>query len=362
MSAPQYIIADTQNRTVRKASRPSVSFNTRSFQPRDKRHAARILAELESQGFTFKQPEKRLPRLPAPKLAAVTCFYNPASFQTLRENYDRFAEQFTQPGWPPLFTVEIALPGQEFSIPAGPRVLQLRAQHALWFKENAINIAARHRDFIPSEFTGIAWLDCDLLFENQAWATEAAEKLRDVPAVQCFQSITHLDRAGDPIQTRKGVVAHLSELEEFPRKFGDCPPGGAWAAHREFFDRFGLYEKFITGGGDAMAHSAMMQHLEPHYLKGFENDALAKDYTRWACPVARHIRGQVDYVPGNIKHIWHGDREHRQYRERRYYLHDMNPAEDLHHNEETDLIEWATNKPELHRRHVEYFQNRREDG
>lgn len=362
MSRPEYILADTAKRTARKAWQPATGENLRCFPVKDAKHRQRIVAELESKGYKFAWPKSVKHRLPAPRLAAVTCFYNPAGFHTLRANYDQFAEQFEADTAPPLFTVEIALSGQDFSIPAGDRVLQLRAKHPLWFKENAINIAATRHDFIPDEFTAIAWLDCDLIFENPDWHAIAAEKLRDVPAVQCFRTITHLDRNGEPQQTRKGVVAHLAELDHMPAAYGDHPPGGAWAAHREFFERFRLYEGNVNGGGDAMVHSAMMQNMEPGYLRLFENELLESHFQKWAEPVARHVRGQVDFVPGHIRHLWHGDKVNRQYKERCELLADFNPETDIHHNEKTNLLEWATDKPEMHRRHVEYFEKRKEDG
>lgn len=339
--------------------------NARIFNCSDHAHAESI-ANAISSAYPARVGVNALPeptfkaKLPTPSLAAITCFYNPAGFKSLRSNYDRFASQFDHPSWPPLFTVEIALPGQRFSIPKGDRVLRLRAKHALWFKECALNIVAR--TFVPEEFGAIAWLDCDLIFENQEWPAMTCERLRDIPAVQLFDEITHLDRAGDPVRTRRGVVAQLKTLSSIPEIFGDYSPGGAWAAHREFFDRFGLYERFITGGGDAMAHSAMMTHLDPPYLRGFENDALAADFRQWALPVARHVRGDVDCVPGHVTHLWHGDRDNRQYRERRYYLAGFDPVADLRSNSKTGLLEWATDKPELHSRHVEYFKARKEDG
>lgn len=362
MSRQQYIVADTARRTARKSWQKEEGAQIRAFPIRDAAHGERIIRELEGKGYAYARPKVTRHRLPAPRLAAVTCFYNPAGFSTLRENYNRFAEQFEADGMPPLYTVEIALPGQEFSIPKGPRVLHLRAAHALWFKENAINIAATHRDFIPSEFTAIAWIDCDLLFNNPRWPEIAAEKLRDVPAVQLFQTITHLDREGEPESTRKGVAAHLADIRDTPAEYGDFPPGGAWAAHREFFDRFKLYEGNVTGGGDAMVHAAFMVNINPPFLQRFQNERLANHFQRWALPVARHVRGQVDYVPGEVTHLWHGDRVHRQYRERVELLADFDPDVDIHHNEQTDLLEWATDKPELHRRHLEYFEKRREDG
>lgn len=331
------------------------------------RHRQRIIDELRRHGYRQGPapcaPEQRQKfRLPAPKLAAVTVFYNPAGFHRLRENYDRFADQFTRPGWPPLYTVEIAIGRQKYSIPKTERVKRLRAAHPLWFKENAINLAARDHSFIPDEFNGIAWIDCDMIFSNENWPQQTAERLRDLPAVQLYHTIHHQNRYGARISTRKGVVAHLATLDALPERFGDHCPGGAWAAHRDFLQTFGLYERFITGGGDAMAHSAMMGQLDPPYLRGFDNPELAADYRLWAAPVARHVRGDVAHIPGEVDHLWHGDRENRQYRERRHYLEGFDPESDLHHNPRTGLLEWATDKPELHVRHTEYFNRRKEDG
>ena len=365
------IIADTQKRIAWQSDTvPPDPARFRCYECRDQPvKAARIMSELVAAGYTIKAAasadESKEPQwepMPKPRIAAVCCFYNPAGFKTLRKNYDRFAEQFEQDGWPPLYTVEIAFRGQRFTMPQSDRVKHMRAKDKLWLKENVLNIAARDREFIPPEFDAIAWIDCDLIFKNQNWRDQAEGLLRNKPVVQLYSEITHNDRDRNPIQTRTSVAAHLAKLDTLPVNFGDHPPGGAWAAHREFFDRFGLYEKFITGGGDALAHAAFMGQFEPPYLRAVNCDKVADDFRRWALPVARHVRGDVGCIKGRITHLWHGDRENRQYRERTQYLVDFDPSTDLHRNVTTGILEWATDKPELHRRHVEYFEQRREDG
>lgn len=365
------IVADTKTRTAWQADTvPPDPGRFRCYECRNQPvKAERIMSELAAAGYKIKAAasarESKEPQwepMPQPRIAAVCCFYNPAGFKTLRRNYDCFAEQFEQDGWPPLYTVEIAFRGQRFTVLKSDRVKHLRAKDKLWIKENVINIAARDRDFIPPEFDAIAWIDCDLVFKNQNWRDQAEELLRNKPVVQLYSEITHNDQDGKPIQTRKSVAAHLAQLDTLPVNFGDHPPGGAWAAHREFFDRFGLYERFITGGGDALAHAAFMGQLNPPYLRAVKSNKIADNFRRWALPVARHVRGDVGCVEGHIAHLWHGDRVNRQYRERTKYLVDFDPNEDLHPNLDTGILEWATDKPELHCRHIEYFEQRREDG
>ena len=69
----------------------------------------------------------------------------------------------------------------------------------------------------------------------------------------------------------------------------------------------------------------------------------------------------VSYTPGVVLHIWHGDRANRDYTHRYEILkgNAYDPVRDVRVNEQ-GVLEWATDKPKLHREVTEYFNNRKE--
>ena len=76
------------------------------------------------------------------------------------------------------------------------------------------------------------------------------------------------------------------------------------------------------------------------------------------------IEPRVDYVPGTIRHLWHGDRNDRQYVSRDAILcdFDVDPTRDLM-IAENGLLAWTSAAPAGLRRAVnDYFAARRENG
>jgi hypothetical protein len=76
----------------------------------------------------------------------------------------------------------------------------------------------------------------------------------------------------------------------------------------------------------------------------------------------RHGRN-AEYIQSDGYHLWHGDHKNRQYGIRNKLLIDnaFDPATDIRVGE-NGLLEWASDKPELHAGVARFFANRREDG
>ena len=86
-------------------------------------------------------------------------------------------------------------------------------------------------------------------------------------------------------------------------------------------------------------------------------------YLAWARPYFATVGGRVGYIPGSIFHLWHGDLEDRQYKQRHRGLEafDFDPFTDiaLDHN---GCWRWSSDKRELHAFVKRYFGSRNEDG
>lgn len=70
----------------------------------------------------------------------------------------------------------------------------------------------------------------------------------------------------------------------------------------------------------------------------------------------------VGFIPGNVRHLFHGYRSDRHYRERHVLLstHRYDPQTDVRIGE-NGLLEWCSDKPDLHAAVREYFMSRNED-
>jgi hypothetical protein len=89
-------------------------------------------------------------------------------------------------------------------------------------------------------------------------------------------------------------------------------PGYAWAMNRKTYDKVGIFDVSILGSGDHnMALSFLghgMSSLNEETSEGYKQ-SIATYQSR-----ARKLR--LGYVPGVIRHYYHGSKKNRQYAER----------------------------------------------
>ena len=125
---------------------------------------------------------------PAEDLWLLTAYFNPMGYETKARNYGLFRDAVKRSGLH-LLTIECAFGRQPFTLPGASDVLQIRAKHVMWQKERLLNLALAS---LPPDCLKVAWVDCDILFSNPAWAAETSSRLDDVPVVQPFTSAIRL--------------------------------------------------------------------------------------------------------------------------------------------------------------------------
>ena len=120
----------------------------------------------------------------------VTSYFNPQRYRTKRRNYQLFVDKLkrAQLNW---LVVECAFGNAPFELPRSASVLQFRARDVMWQKERLLNIAIQQ---LPDSCTKVAWVDCDIVFENPDWAVETSALLEKVPVVQPFAKAVRLPR------------------------------------------------------------------------------------------------------------------------------------------------------------------------
>lgn len=299
-------------------------------------------------------------------LWCVSVLFNPAGYRSLVDNYYRFAENLDKQGVK-LLTVELAFAGDNYYLPDGPNIRRLRGNSTLWMKERLINHAV---SCLPPEVKYFAWVDADVVFTDPTWAEQAVEKLKTAHIVQLFKKVIMLPRghatfSGEKVTQLQSVVwqkkIHKNWLAR--RKAKDLPfsaPGFAWAARRDAFPD-GIYDRNIIGSGDTFLVDCYFDSWAIHgYAEKF-TPAMKVDMWEWRNKFNEQ-EVEVDYIPIDILHLWHGELKDRRYMERHRIIqeHNYDPRGDI--RLENNVYEWASDKYEMHNQIKDYFYRRNEDG
>ena len=266
-------------------------------------------------------------------------------------------------------TIECAFADAAFELPAALDVLQLRSDTLLWQKERLLNLAA---SWLPADCEYVAWLDCDIVFDEPDWTDAVVQVLQHYPIAQVWQDCVRLQADGsigeqaDSVSSFAAVMQSQPDVLHAGRYDSHGHTGYGWAMRRSLFDSVGLYEAAISGSAD---------HFMAHAIYGDYNfciqNALKHDRAQiqhlqaWGERFYQAVQGRLGVVKANIRHLWHGEAEHR-----RYFLR-MHEITDLGFNPWTDLrqragqpLEWQADmhKPGLRQYFIDYFLSRREDG
>lgn len=261
-----------------------------------------------------------------------------------------------------LYIVELAYGDQKFLITdsKNKRHLQLRTECPLWHKENMINIAVNK--LLPSTYKAFAWIDADIEFENSTWTTDTLKILngsRDI--VQLFSHAVDMDKNECSMSIFNSAGYQFTKGLPFSSKSPNIwHPGFAWAITRKAYEKIGgLYEKAILGSGD----NIMMLSIIGNGVKGI-NPESSDGYVNSILEYEKKIKTlRFGYVPGVIRHHFHGSKVNRKYHERWAILlkYDYNP--ELHiTTDDGGLIIPTHEFPEgLKNDIMTYFEGRNED-
>jgi hypothetical protein len=259
-----------------------------------------------------------------------------------------------------LYFVEVAYGEQPFVLTSekNPRHLQIRTNSpALWLKECCWN--AGIRKLLPDGWKAVACLDADIEFENPTWISDTLKVLngcRDV--VQLFSHASDLGQNGEEMTIHSSFgYSYTKKLKYSPSKFH---PGYTVAFTRNAFEQMGgLYDMSILGSGDHNLCFALVQRAAASL-----NACVHADYLRSLKSFeARCVGLSFGYVPGVIRHNYHGAKENRKYNSRwrilvRYYY---QPSLHIKRDEYGLLTPSVDCPPGLLDEIEQYFVERKED-
>lgn len=301
-------------------------------------------------------------------LLVITSYYNPCKYETRKINFDKFLNGLKKQGVECL-TVECVFEDQEYELdPSKYNVIQMRTNTVLWQKERLLNLAAKYAENCVEN---IAWIDADLIFENDNWAQDLTKVLKQSPIAQTWQSCERLSKSGKsyPIPDVTWSFAHAmnqdSTLMEKQRYDAHGHTGYGWAMKKSIFEELGLYEEAISGSADHFMAHAIFDNYNHCIVNALKQDPIQiRHLQEWGAKFYSLVKGNLGVVPGHIKHLWHGEPG-----DRRYFLR-MHDITDLGFNPYLDIekpygrpLEWAAccNKPELKQYFKNYFESRKED-
>jgi hypothetical protein len=233
-----------------------------------------------------------------------------------------------------LFIVELVYDNQKYIVTKSNNKnhLQLKSNTPIWHKENMINLGVNK--LLPTNWKAFAWIDADIEFENASWALDTLKILngcKDI--VQIFSHCVDMDQHKRTMNVFNSFGYKYTKKENYIGNGYDYwHPGYAWAITRKAYEKMnGLYETAILGSSD----NIMALSLIGNGLKAISNLS-TENYKKSVIDFESRVRKlRLGYVPGVIRHYYHGAKKNRKYKERWEILvkNDYDPYNYIYKNE-----------------------------
>ena len=207
----------------------------------------------------------------------------------------------------------------------------------------------------------MAWIDADLDFENINWATDTLKILngsKDI--VQLYSHCLDMYKDESTMQVFNSFGYQYATGKKYKCVGPNFwHPGFAWACTRKAFERMGgLFQLGILGAGDH--HMALAIIGNPKSI----NEKTHASYKSKMYELVRTMGNlRLGYVPGVIRHFFHGSKKNRKYSERWQILvhHQYNPDAHLTVDALGVLVPSVTCPQDLLNDIMNYFGERKED-
>jgi len=261
-----------------------------------------------------------------------------------------------------LYVVEMAYKDQKFVITnsKNKRHLQIRIETPLWHKENMINLAVKN--LLPKNWKAMAWIDGDLEFESDSWAMDTLKILNGTKdIVQLFSHCDDMNINGLAMRTFNSFGYQYTKKNKYSSSGPNFwHPGYAWACTRKAYEKMGgIYDLAVLGSGDNVMAMSYIQNVMKSATQQYTDS-----YFDSILKVQDRVKGlRIGYVPGVIRHHFHGSKINRKYRERWEILikHKYDPYLHVKKNKEGVLVPTEHCPPEFLEDIMNYFRDRKED-
>ena len=179
---------------------------------------------------------------------AISAFFNPYRNVLMKERFRLYHRSIQLQGARQL-VVELVFDGalpELIDVDCDRHIiLHGNSNNLMWQKEALLNIAL---DNLPASCKYVAWIDCDVIFDNNYWLDECRRELKNVRVLQPFSEKRDLTPDWQPcIENRHNMSQHVAvSAESFAAGFSRLGPqysapfgftGYAWAATKEFLQQ-----------------------------------------------------------------------------------------------------------------------------
>lgn len=282
---------------------------------------------------------------PSKDIAIGLVIFNPAKSKKLIENYYEMIQQFSKEKLP-YFTLELIYDDRK---PEIPEAFHIYGKTVMFHKENLCRILETK---IPRKYTKLAFLDADILFDDPEWYWKLSKALDLYDVIQPFETCYWLDEEKKISLDRETVLKIKGSTWDFKYH-----PGFAWGFRRSWYKKVGFFDYAVTGSGDTLSVIKWLNKTIPknfHSLPG----PLIKKYSSFCL---QKDKPKISYLPGTLRHLFHGRRENRKYVDRHKILNLQEDITDLLYKNSEGLFEWNLENQDLSDKLKEYFISRNDD-
>ena len=294
--------------------------------------------------FTFKS--KVITRKPVKnKLAVITSFFNPCDYKRTRKNFIKFFKNISD--YADLFPIELSFNNDFFIDNKNCIQIKGNERNILWQKETLLNIVLQN---LPKEYTDVAWIDSDIIFENSLWTKKLVDSLNKYKVVQLFGNAHGVFEDNEP-----SIIKSLYNLGEASELDLIGKIGLAWAARREVLDKLKFLDNQILGSADMVMSYSFINRNVPNSRRSDCN--YNEETQKWCEEAKKEIDCSISYIDTNITHLYHGSKVNRKYKQR---YKDLGKINDKDISKNTDGI-WQIDNDDMLDRIKKYFLSRDED-
>ena len=269
------------------------------------------------------------------KMHVITPLFNPGNYESVVVNMRRFLVAMGAAGLQ-VTMIEAAFGDQPYSDItvdlAHVDHVKVRAKSTLWLKENLGNVAASR---IPHDADAILWFDGDVEFLRADWVDALDQALQHHAVVQPWSECLRTGPTGQFLGHDVSFASQYCTGKKWPGHpvaYGQFwHPGYAWCFRREAFENVGgLLDIAICGAADHHMATALIGLAQNSVPAGM-SDSYRKHVLDWQALAEAHIKRDLGFVSGSIRHHWHGRAADRRYQERWQIL------ESSHYDPDVDL-------------------------
>jgi len=250
----------------------------------------------------------------------------------------------------PVFTLELVIHGKK---PKIHDAIHVYGSSYLFQKEHLLRLLEKS---IPAQFTKLACLDADVIFENPTWYDDLSIMLDTNHVVQCFDVSYWLDLSYTNAQKIAASCLAADRLKRFwDGQSQPVHPGFGWAFRRKHYRESGYFDKAIIGSGDTLFAYGLLDY--PIKLEDKETFIYRQSYEKW---ISEKKQINFSYLKGRLYHLYHGPIPNRQYVSRYHAFRGVSNIEDAVAINNYGVYELIYSKFNIAM--LEFFKTRNDDG